>query len=241
MNDVIDELREVLHRRADEVPPHREVPGALVNRSRRRIALNALGVAVTVVVLAGAAFAGVRALGGPVAREPGAGPPGTSSTPPSASPDAPCMSAQLRAVGSFEGAAGSREGAIAVTNRSDEPCTLRGTPAITLLDQNLEPITSGIQFTDAPPGWVANGLPTPAGWPVVNLAPGGSASVSASVRIRWSNWCPDGRAAPAWRMEAPGGGTAPVSGLDSLGPPPCNGPGQPSTVEVGPFEPSAGS
>jgi hypothetical protein len=31
-----------------------------------------------------------------------------------------------------------------------------------------------------------------------------------------------------------------VNGLDAVTPPPCNGPGQPSLIEVGPFEPPAG-
>jgi hypothetical protein len=67
----------------------------------------------------------------------------------------------------------------------------------------------------------------------VTLAPGDV----ASVRIRWSNWCPDGRAAPLWRIGIPSGGSVDGNGLDAVPPPPCNGPGSPSTVEVGPFEP----
>jgi hypothetical protein len=82
-----------------------------------------------------------------------------------------------------------------------------------------------------------NGSPKPAGWPVVKVRTG----YSADVRIRWSNWCPDGRSAPLWRLEIPGGGTVDVmNGLDSVSPPPCNGPGLPSTIEEGPFEPGLG-
>jgi hypothetical protein len=135
----------------------------------------------------------------------------------------------------MEGAAGSREGAAVLTNFSGGTCTVQGRPAIVLLDQNLNPIISGIVFEPAQPGWAVNRSPEPAGWPFVTLAPGDA----ASVRVRWGNWCPDGRAAPLWRMEIPGGGTVDVMGLDAVGPPPCNGQGQPSTIEVGPFEPSS--
>jgi len=243
VSDMDDELRELFQRRADHVPPHREVPRSLTGRARRRIALNAVGVGMTVVVLAAGAFAGVRALGGPQARQPAQGPTPSSVQPtPSASTTASaipaCTSGQLRAVGSMEGAAGSREGTIGLTNFSDATCTLQGTPAIDLLDQNLQPITSGVVFSSSPAGWEANAQPEPPGWPVVTLAP----FDAASFRLRWGNWCPDGRAAPLWRVEIPGGGTVDVvNGMDQVGSPPCNGQGQPSTIEVGPFEPAPGS
>lgn len=222
MNDMDDRLRDLLQRRASDVPPHLEVPPSLVGRARRRIAFDALGVGVTLAVVAAGVLAGLRAFGGPSPHETGA----TTTA---------CSSAQLRAVGTLLGAAGSREGAITLTNLSDATCTVQGTPAITLLDQNLDPITSGVTFGRSPAGWVVDGSPRPAGWPVVTLAP----QDPASVRVRWSNWCPDGRAAPLWRVEIPGGGTVDVNGMDSVAPPPCNGPGQPSTIEVGPFEPGA--
>ena len=92
----------------------------------------------------------------------------------------------------MQGAAGSREGGITLTNFSDTTCTLQGTPAIELLDQNLKPITTGVSFGSSPAGWQANAQPTPAGWPVATLHAGDA----ALVRIRWGNWCPQGRAAP---------------------------------------------
>src|SRR5204862_238001 len=126
---------------------------------------------------------------------------------------------------------------ITLTNFSDKTCTLEGTPEITLLDGTLNQITSGVTFGSSQAGWEADGSPEPAGWPVVTLAPGDS----ASVRIDWSNWCPDGRAAPLWRVGIPGSGTVDViNGMDSETPPPCNGPGQPSRIDVGPFEPGTG-
>ena len=137
----------------------------------------------------------------------------------------------------MEGAAGSRQGMIELSNLSQQTCTLEGTPGVTLFDHDGNPITSGVTFVSAPAGWEVEGSPQPSGWPVVTMEPGDL----ASVRIRWSNWCPAGRAAPTWRMELPGGRSADVNGLDTTGPPPCNGPTQPSTIEVGPFEPGGGA
>ncbi len=232
-----DELRDLFQRKADDVPPHREAPPALARRARRRVALNGLTIGALVVVLAGGAFVGVRALGGRGAAQPGGHPTATTQPTPSTAAAPACTSGQLRAVGSMEGAAGSREGAVALTNLSDQTCTLQGTPVITLLDDNLDPITDGVTFDTSPAGWEANGQPEPEGWPVVTLAPGDAASVGG----RWSNWCPDGRAAPLFRMEVTGGGTVDVLGLEAVSPPPCNGPDQPSTISVGPFEPGTTS
>jgi hypothetical protein len=238
MRDLDDQLHELFQRRADDVSPHREVPRSLARRARHRIALTALGAGIGVIVVAAGALAGIRALGdGPAVDQLGGGR-STSSAQPSAPVTPECTAAQLRAVGSMEGAAGSREGSIGLTNLSDTTCTLEGTPAITLLDDGLTPITSDVTFVSSPAGWVADGSPQPPGWPVVTIAPGDP----ASVRVRWSNWCPDGRVAPLWRIDIPGGGTVDVSnGMDSVPPPPCNGPDEPSTIEVGPFEPGAGS
>jgi len=237
VNDIDDDVRDLLRQKAQDVPPHVEVPRSLVRRVRRRIAANALAVGATAIVLTVGVFTGVRALDGMGSSEPIAPGPRPSVEPtPSTSTPAACTSGQLRAVGSMEGAAGSREGSTVLTNFSSTTCTLQGTPAITLLDQKLAPISAGIRFISSPPGWRVDRLPKPAGWPVVALAP----FDSASVRIRWGNWCPDGRAAPLWRIQIPGGGTVDVNGLESVSPPPCNGPGLPSTIEVGPFEPGTG-
>ncbi len=237
MNEIDDEVRELLRQKAQDVPAHREVPRSLIRRSRRRIALNAVAVGATVVVLVAGVFAGVRALSGPGTSVPiGHGPSSSPSQGPSPTTSAPaaCTSGQLRAVATMQGAAGSREGAITLTNLSSTTCTLQGTPTITLLDQNLVPIASGVSFVSSPAGWQVDRLPEPAGWPVVTLAP----FDSASVRLRWSNWCPQGRAAPLWRIGLPGGGVD-VNGIEEAGSPPCNGPSLPSTIEVGPFEPAA--
>ena len=241
-----EELREMLRRKAGAVPAHKEVPMSLIRRARRRIARNVIAWTAAVVVVVGGGFVAVRALSTTPNERP-VPPASTSSATPthparqthSSSPTPPvsttaCAAGQLRAVGTLEGAAGSREGAVVITNFSDKTCTLEGSPTITLLDEQLNPITSGVSFSTSPAGWQVDASPRPVGWPVVTLAPGDA----ASVRLRWSNWCPQGRAAPLWKIGIPSGGTIDGNGLDAVGAPPCNGPGSPSTIEVGPFEPA---
>ncbi|MDP9223822.1 MAG: DUF4232 domain-containing protein, partial [Actinomycetota bacterium] len=212
-----DEIRELLRRKADEVPPHGDVPRSLTRRVRRRVAWNAAAVGTMLVVLGAGTVVGARALNAPGSPKP-IRPASTATVQSSPSPSSTaCTSQQLRAVGSLEGAMGSRDGTISLTNMSDLTCTLQGNPTITLLDKNLNPITSGVTFSSAPAGWAVNASPTPPGWPLLTLAP----AEAASVRIRWGNWCPDGRSSPLWRIDAPGGGTIDVSGFDVAGPPPC--------------------
>lgn len=221
MNDVDDEVRDLLRDKAHEIPPHLDLPRSLTPRVRRRIALNALAVTATLVVIAAGAFGTLRAFRSqPAETYAGA---------------TPCTSAHLRSIVSMEGAAGSREGTIELTNTADT-CTLKGTPTLELLDQHMDPIVSGIEFVSVPAGWEVGGSPQPPGWPVVTLAP----DDSASVRVRWSNWCADGNATPRWRIAIPGSGEVDVEGIDATTIPPCNGPDLPSTIEVGPFEPHDG-
>jgi Protein of unknown function (DUF4232) len=237
MPEIDDRLRELLQRKAAEVPRHGDVPPSLARRARRRAALTTAGVGLAVVVIAGGTLVGLRALSRPNAGPivPATGASGTSSSPgPSQGAVAACASGQLRAtVGDSEGAMGSRYFTIVVTDVSDTPCTLQGTPAITLLDGNMSAITSGVSFGSGPAGWQSNALPKPPGWPVVKLRPGDV----ANVRIQWSNWCPQGRAGPTWQFAVPADGSIDVNGSDLQPPPPCNGAGQPASVHVGPFEP----
>jgi Domain of unknown function (DUF4232) len=240
----------MLRRKADDVNRQRAVPGELTRRVRVRVARNVSVVGIMLVLLGAGAFVGARTLNPlhpprhiPPASHRTEHPPPRVSPTPHASTTAPttstvspsaCSAGQLRAVGAtLGGAAGNREGAITVSNYSDATCTLQGRPTITLLNQNLKPITSGVIYDTAPAGWEVNGSPAPPGWPVVTIAPG----QDASFRIRWSNWCPDGRPAPLWQLGVPQGNID-VNGFDTLLLPPCNGPGQPSTIEVGPFEPN---
>jgi hypothetical protein len=220
MNDVDDEVRDLLREKAHDIPPHLDLPRSLTTRVRRRIALNALAVTATIVVVAAGAFGTIRAFRSQ--------PSETAGTP-------ACTSAHVRAVVSMEGAAGSREGTIELTNDS-ATCALKGTPTLHLLDQDLHPIVSGITFASVPAGWEVGGSPEPPGWPVVSLA----RDDSASVRVRWSNWCAGGNGTPQWRIAIPGSGDVDVEGIDAMAIPPCNGPDLPSTIEVGPFEPHLG-
>jgi hypothetical protein len=237
MKDIHDGVTELLRRRAAEVPSHREVPRSMVGRARRRLAVNAVAVAAAAVVVGIVAVAGVQAFR-PATDEAPRGHPATASQAPSSTSVATeCTAAQISAVASTEGAMGSREGAILFTNVSNDPCTVAGRPAITLVDANDQAVTADVSVVPTEPAWSVNRSPEPEGWPVMRLAPG----ASVSTRIRWSNWCPDGTSVPAWQIVLPGGGTVDVARMDVAGAPPCNGPGQPSTIEEGPFEPVAGS
>jgi hypothetical protein len=235
MNDMHDDVSDLLRRRAAQVSPHREVPRSMTGRVRRRVGVNGLAMGVALVLVGGIAVAGLRAFAPATTVLPRGQ--GTTTAPQqtsSGSPSAACTSGQLQAVASMEGAAGSREGVIVFTNISSDTCTLEGRPTITLLDQSGQPITSGVNVSSAEPGWSVNGSPEPAGWPVVTV----KADDAASVRVRWSNWCPDGSPIPVWRFGMPNGETVGVTGMDVVGPPPCNGQGQPSSIEEGPFEPA---
>ena len=209
----------MLRERSGDVAPRFEVPRSLTTRTRRRVAVNALAIATAVIVASVGAFAGLRA----VIR--GREPEGITAP-------VTCLATQLRATASMEGAMGSRAGAIRLTNASSDVCVLRGAPPIRLFEGDDE-ITSGISFLQGEPMWKKDALPPPAGWPTVTLQPGDA----ASVQVRWSNWCPDGRPAPGWRL-ALADGSIEVDGMQDAFPPPCNGEGQPSTIEVGPFEPA---
>lgn len=228
-------LRRLLGEIADDVSPHRGVPASLEKRVHRRVTINSALIGAMVIALAVGTFATMRTLGPAKTPRPFGG-----STSPTPSAIASCTSGQLRAIGSMDGAAGSRIGTIELRNYSDKSCTLKGTPAISLYDGNGHRITTGVTFASSPAQWQANASPTPSGWPVVTLGAMGAKHNAAQVRIRWTNWCPQGRAMPLWRVSIPGSSTVEViNGMETAGAPPCNGPGQPARVEVGPFEPAA--
>jgi hypothetical protein len=148
----------MLRRKADNVPPHREVPPSLAGRARRRIALNALGAGAIVVVLVAGAFTGFRAFAGATNRQPAAKPslvqpqPSSSPTPsgivsspsptPSPSPSssgtttpARCMLGDLQvAVAGSNGAAGHIQVEVSMRNHGAAACSLEGYPGMLLLD-----------------------------------------------------------------------------------------------------------
>ena len=127
-------------------------------------------------------------------------------------------------------------GSIDLTNVGATTCTLTGRPTVTLLSSSGQELS--VQVVNVDPQWQADGKSTPAGWPVVSLRPGSA----AAIRVRWSNACPQLSNPASWRVElGDGSGTLDVSGADTTYPPPCNGPAEPSTLEVGPFEPGTGA
>lgn len=221
MDDMEGQVRELLRRRADDVPPQLDVPPELAGRGHRRLAMNALGATVVAAVLLAGVFAGLRTIGPEPVTQPAS--PGPLSTP-------TCSPLQITATPALEGAMGSREGSIVLKNVSVDTCTLEGTPTLTLRDGSGRTIESGVTFDEVDPTWVVDGTPRPDGWPVVTLAGG----EHAAVRFSWSNWCGDPNV--SWRLALPAGGTMDAApGPEAI--PPCNGPGQPSVIEIGPVEP----
>jgi len=229
MNDDRTKLKQLLRDRAAEVPHRQEVPAAMLGRARRRVARNAVASVVAVALIVAGASAGLASLGalrGPDHERPG----GRSST--LAPSTLACSGGDLRATGAFGGAAGSVEGAIHVTNFSSKTCTLQGRAAVHLFTAAGRPLSP--QVDAVPPQWKVDGRAAPKGWPVVTLRPG----AVAAIRILWSNACPQLSSPAMWKVDLAGGrGTLDVFGTDGTFPPPCNGAAEPSTLEVGPFEP----
>jgi hypothetical protein len=152
-----EEVRDMLRRKAENVPPHREVPASLAGRARRRIALNALGASAIVLVLVAGAFTGFRAFAGATSRQPAGEPtvvhpqPSSSPTPstivsspsptPSPSPSsagattpARCKLGDLKvAVAGTNGAAGHIQVEVSMRNHSSAACSLEGYPGMLLL------------------------------------------------------------------------------------------------------------
>jgi len=212
MADIEDRVRDLLEHRAGDVQPP-SVPPALMRRVRRRLAAYAAVASIVVVVVVGGATAALRDVpGAPVVQ------PAVTGSSVSA-----CAADQLAASATVEGAAGSREGAIALRNISDIACVVRGAPEVSLADADGAALTSGIDFTTQPA--TSNDI---------ELQTGDTAYVS----FRWSNWCA-GVDPIQWRLVAPGGGLVDVAGVGS-DLPPCNGPGMPSTVELRPYTTRAG-
>src|SRR5438309_4909146 len=85
-DDMDDRVRDLLRRKADDLPLHRGVPRSVMSRARRRIALNALAALVAVAVVGGGAFAGVRALVAPSVVPGGSPAPSVVPTTPSPAP-----------------------------------------------------------------------------------------------------------------------------------------------------------
>jgi uncharacterized protein DUF4232 len=231
MDDELTQLERVLTDRAAEVPQVQDVPSTMVARARRRVARNAVVFVLGAAVIVVGASAGLANLG--AQHGPGVAIPGDSG---SSAPSTACTAADLRAEVSLDGAMGSVEGSIGLTNAGGGTCTLSGQPTVSIFSSTGREVP--LQVTESEAQWQVDGTSQPEGWPVVRLQPGSA----ASVRVRWSNACPQLSGPASWKLDlGNGGGTLDVSGADVSFVPPCNGPSEPSTVEVGPFEPRAGA
>jgi hypothetical protein len=236
MNDDLTKLENVLRDRAAEVPYLQEVPRKMLVRARRRVVRNALSSIVAAGLFVAGVSAGLASLGTlrSANRVIPEGSPGVHSSAP-ASSTASCIAADLRATAALGGAAGSEVGSIDLTNLSGGTCTLSGRPILALFTSAGHEVS--VHVVDVVPQWQANGASPPHGWPVVSLRPG----AAAAIRVRWTNACPQLADPALWSVDlGDGSGRLDVFGADTVYPPPCNGAGEPSTLEVGPFEPSAG-
>ncbi len=222
-----DEVRQLLRDKATEMPPHLDVPPSLQKRVRPRIARNAALVAATAAVVTVVGLAGFRSFNGPPDEQ------SVGNGPPTAPGSSTCGSYQLRVtMPPLEGAMGSRDGTINLENASGGSCTLSGTPVVTFTDSDLR-VISDVNVMDGEPRWKVQGDPEPDGWPVVTLASGDV----ASVRIAWSNWC--NKDLPLLELADDAGNEITMLNPDAGSVPPCNGQDLPSTIEVGPYEPSS--
>jgi hypothetical protein len=145
-----------------------------------------------------------------------------SAPPASASPagEASCGGNQLAgAITAWEGAAGSRIGTVIVTNNSQDACRLAGPPGAALIDGSGTVLAA----SSGPVGGAAN-LELPAG-------------ARAQLLIAVANWCNDPPRPPvSIGLTLPDGTrlvVEPAAG-GAFEPPPCNGPGQPASIEVQP-------
>jgi hypothetical protein len=229
MDDDLNQLEQVLRDRAAEVPHVQDVPPTMLMRARRRVARNAVASvlgAVLIVAGASAGFANLHGSGGTLPESSGSVAPTSTA----------CAASDLHGAVSLEGAMGSVEGSIDLTNTGAATCTLTGRPAVSIWNSQGQAVA--VQVTASEPQWKANAAPQPQGWPVVSLQPGSA----ASVRVRWSNACPQLSGPVSWKIDlGNGAGTLDASSADASFVPPCNGPTEPSTLEIGPFEPSAGA
>jgi hypothetical protein len=231
MNDDLTTLEQLLRERAAEVPSLQEAPRNVLMRARRRVLRNALSSAVAVGLIVFGASAGIASLG--ASQDPDIpGHSGGAQSPPGGFSSATCTSADLRATSALQGGMGSVFGKLVLTNFTDKTCTLTGRPTVTLFTSAGRQLT--VQEVASIPQWRADKTSPPNGWPIVDLPPGSS----AAVRVRWSNACPQLSEPALWKVGLPGGGSLDVFGADGTSPPPCNGTAEPSTLEVGPFEPN---
>ncbi|MGD0166594.1 MAG: DUF4232 domain-containing protein [Gaiellaceae bacterium] len=140
-----------------------------------------------------------------------------------------CDSAQLVASMSLQGATGGLVGGATFANKSNSPCTLTGTPKMTV----RLPDGKKLQVTQAPwkPWWKQDSMPKPAGWPRVELKP----SDKADVAIRLQGWCRQNGSKGIFSFALPErrGATTAVATFSGF----CESPPGSISAMVSPFEP----
>jgi hypothetical protein len=147
------------------------------------------------------------------------------SAQPTSDPSAPCATANLAvSADPWGGAMGSRGTTVLFrTVDSAEPCTLNGSPKTEIVDAAGNVLVSAAASNAGSP---------------VQLGAGRV----AELNIRWSNWCGADPPPPLKLVLHLEGASAefPVTALGGgqMSAPPCNGPGQPSILQVLPFEAS---
>jgi hypothetical protein len=180
-------------------------------------------------ILVPAAVAGALAVAvaGSILSETGPGPGGTSGSPQPSASGAATACAPADVVFSAEpwgGAAGSRGTVVTVTLASGrEACTLSTAVVGQIADADSKALVHG--ESDLSGRTVA--LETDAAF---------------TIGVQWSNWCGEAPAAPiqlSLSLSGWGGAWAPISaktaGTDPV--PPCNGPGQPSSLSLTELQP----
>jgi hypothetical protein len=230
MSDDRERLDEVLRDKASEVPQFQELPEKTAKRAKRRVGRNVASSVIVAGFILIAVSLGVSNLHKPAQVVPG----GSTDTGTPTVPGAMCDFANLAAKGNLQGAAGSVEGSIDLTNVGSSSCSLTGRPTVSFQTAAGDPVTGDpITAEDGAPWWKKDGASPPPGWPVVTLDPGSSAAVS----IRWSNQCPQIDGAVVWTI-SDGTSSVQVDPSTTSLVPPCNGSGEPTTLEVGPYEPA---
>jgi Protein of unknown function (DUF4232) len=215
MLDVEDQVREMLQRRAGDVPPHFQAPPGMLRRAWRRILVAFTGGIVALALVGVGAAAGIR-----LVRQPGAV--GSQAA------AHPCQAAELRGIVRLQSDQGHVFGSLDVTNAGNETCSLRDQPQLMIVDRHGAPLV--IEEGSVLPWWFFQSRPEPKGWPVVTLQP----SESAQLHVVWTSWCGSSDHPAVWRIWLRGAGS-----LDLPDPkgqaPQCYGVS--SKVQVGPFEP----
>lgn len=154
----------------------------------------------------------------------------------SRAPEDPCEPSGLVARLDLDEAGGALQGRILLRNTGDAPCALEGLPSIELRDAttpNLDVVPTAT--SEAEPAWQRADADPPEGWPTIRVAAGAEAQAVLTVR----NWCSDADEPPfvftrlPYRVDRVRGDVPPLPAL-----PPCEDPGRPVELAIGPLEPS---